>query len=316
MNTSWDEERRNYRGGQNRPDLDRRPQDARSRSRRRGPIRRTSIRCGSATPSTSSPIATASATSGRTTRRSKQLAQLTKFTDFDVKSLDAGGGAVVFEQAGYIHELDPKTGKTHVVDDHGGRRLPVDDAALGGRHQPHDEHRRSRRPASAWWSRRAARSSRSPPRRATCATSRNSSGSAERDPAWSPDGKWISYFSDKSGEYKLVIEAQDGLDAAARDRVAEADALLHAVVVARLEEAALHRHQPQRVGAGRRDRPGEDRRQRSVDGAAAHAHPSWSPDSKWVAYASAPQLALPRDLRRNVETGETKQVTDGLADAM
>ena len=39
----------------------------------------------------------------------------------------------------------------------------------------------------------------------------HSSGSAERDPAWSPDGKWISYFSDKSGEYKLVIESQDGL---------------------------------------------------------------------------------------------------------
>ena len=43
------------------PDLDRRPQDATTSSRRRGPTRRTSIRCGSATPSTSSPIATASA---------------------------------------------------------------------------------------------------------------------------------------------------------------------------------------------------------------------------------------------------------------
>ena len=42
----------------------------------------------------------------------------------------------------------------------------------------------------------------------------NSSGSAERQPAWSPDGKWIAYFSDKSGEYKLVIESPDGLGAA------------------------------------------------------------------------------------------------------
>jgi tricorn protease len=38
-----------------------------------------------------------------------------------------------------------------------------------------------------------------------------SSVSAERDPAWSPDGKFISYFSDKSGEYKLVLEEPDGL---------------------------------------------------------------------------------------------------------
>ena len=31
------------------------------------------------------------------------------------------------------------------------------------------------------------------------------SGVAERYPAWSPDGKWIAYFSDKTGEYELTI---------------------------------------------------------------------------------------------------------------
>ena len=41
--------------------------------------------------------------------RTKQLTQLTRFTDFDVKSLGAGAGALVFEQAGYVHELDLKT---------------------------------------------------------------------------------------------------------------------------------------------------------------------------------------------------------------
>ena len=47
--------------------------------------------------------------------RTKALAQLTRFRDFDVKSLDAGGGVVVFEQAGYVHELDPKTGREKVA---------------------------------------------------------------------------------------------------------------------------------------------------------------------------------------------------------
>ena len=34
-------------------------------------------------------------------------------------------------------------------------------------------------------------------------------GIAERDPTWSPDGKWISYLSDASGEYELYIAKSD-----------------------------------------------------------------------------------------------------------
>jgi tricorn protease len=36
------------------------------------------------------------------------------------------------------------------------------------------------------------------------------SGIAERDPAWSPDGRWIAYFSDATGEYELYAMQSDG----------------------------------------------------------------------------------------------------------
>jgi hypothetical protein len=65
----------------------------------------------------------------------------------------------------------------------------------------------------------------------------NSSGSAERDPAWSPDGKFISYFSDKSGEYHLYIEAQDRRKRLRREIALEhPTALLHFILVADSEE--------------------------------------------------------------------------------
>ena len=64
----------------------------------------------------------------------------------------------------------------------------------------------------------------------------HSSGSAERDPAWSPDGKYISYFSDKSGEYQPCHRAAGRPRHAARDPARREVPLLHAVVVARLEE--------------------------------------------------------------------------------
>ena len=45
-------------------------------------------------------------------------------------------------------------------------------------------------------------------------------------------------------------------------------------------------------------------------------HPSWSPDSKWVAFASRLNTLYRAIVVANVETGEQRQVTDGLADAM
>ncbi|MGH9930958.1 MAG: PDZ domain-containing protein, partial [Pyrinomonadaceae bacterium] len=45
-------------------------------------------------------------------------------------------------------------------------------------------------------------------------------------------------------------------------------------------------------------------------------NPVWSPDSKWVAYASRLRSLYHAIFVSNVETGETKQVTDGLADAI
>ncbi len=45
-------------------------------------------------------------------------------------------------------------------------------------------------------------------------------------------------------------------------------------------------------------------------------NPVWSPDSKWIAYSSRLRSLYHAIFVSNVETGETKQVTDGLADAV
>ncbi len=114
MNNSWDEERRNYRGGQNRPIwiVDLKTYDVVTppwtTSKDMDPIW-----VGDSVYFISDRDGVANIWSYDT--KKKTLAQITKFTDFDVKSLDACPGAVVFEQAGDVHELDPKTGKSHIV---------------------------------------------------------------------------------------------------------------------------------------------------------------------------------------------------------
>ena len=88
-------------------------------------------------------------------------------------------------------------------------------------------------------------------------------------------------------------------------------------MVARLEEDRLHRHQPARVGAGCRERQSQDRRP---------AIPGWCRSARSIRCGARTRSGLPiqlvssrsttRSLSATSETGETKQVTDGLADAV
>ena len=81
-----------------------------ARQRRRSDV-------GRATRSTSARTATASSTCMRTTRKRRQVRQITRHADFPVLNASAGGGQIVYEQAGYLHLLDPATGKSQTADD-------------------------------------------------------------------------------------------------------------------------------------------------------------------------------------------------------
>ena len=241
MNNSWDEERRNYRGGQNRPIwiVDLKTYDLVSPpwtdSKDMDPV------WVGSTPSTSSPTATASRTCGRTRSAAKRLAQVTKFNDFDVKTMDAGAGRRGV-RAGRRHpRARPEERAGARREHHGRRRLPLDDAALGGRDQPHDEHgaladRQARR-------RRGARRDLHDPGREGRRPQPDELERVGRARPGVVAGRQV----------RLVVQRQVGRvqardrragrpQAAARDRAAVADALLHGVLVARLEEAPLHGH--------------------------------------------------------------------------
>jgi tricorn protease len=314
MNNSWDEERRNYRGGQNRPVwiVDLKSYDLVSPpwtdSKDMDPVW-----VDDTVYFISDRDGVANVWSYQT--KTKKLAQITKFTDFDVKTIDSSPNAVVFEQAGYIHELDPRSGKEHVVNITATGDFPWMMPKW------EDVTNRMTNMALSPTGRRVVVEARGeiftiPVEKGDVRNLTNSSSSAERDPAWSPDGKSISYFSDKSGEYSLYIEAQDGLTPPREialehpthyytsswspdsKKILFTDTGLHVWVVD--------------VASGKGKVVGNDPwmvPQRTLN-------PVWSPDSKWVAYSSRLRSMYHAIFVSNVDTGETKQVTDGLADAV
>ena len=314
MNNSWDEERRNYRGGQNRPiwiedmtthDVVSPPwQDSKDMD---------PAWIGDVVWFLSDRDGVSNVWSYDT--RTKALKQQTQFKDFDVKTLDASttANAVVFEQGGYIHELDPGSGREHTVNITANGDFPW------MMPQWKDVTTRIATIALSATGKRAAVESRGdiftiPAEKGDARNLTNTSGSAERNPAWSPDGKWISYFSDSSGEYQLILASQDGGTKRAIS----------------LPEPS-HYYTPEWSPDAKRILFHDTHLRLWVvdiaSGKATHVDtdpfmiptrslaPRFSPDGRWIAYAKRLPTMFRAIFAYNVETGAKIQMTDGLADA-
>jgi tricorn protease len=314
MPTSWDEERRNYRGGQNKPIW---ITDLRSHETVTTPWKDSKemdpVWSGNVVYFLSDRDGVSNV--WRYDMASKALAQVTKFTDFDVKALDGNANALVFEQAGYVHTLDPQSGRSTIV------RINVAGDFPWMMTQWKDVSSRITNLALSSTGKRAAVEARGeiftiPAEKGDVRNLTNTSASAERAPAWSPDGRFVSYFSDKSGEYKLYIAPQDGLGAVREiaipdpvnyfaptwspngQKIAFQDTHFRIWLVdvatgtAKIADADPFYHGDRTI------------------------IPVFSPDSRYIAYPKhLPSLFRALHIYE-VETGRTRQVTDGLSDVI
>ncbi|MCH8828977.1 MAG: PD40 domain-containing protein, partial [Planctomycetes bacterium] len=146
--------------------------------------------------------------------RTAKRRQLTKFKDYDVKWPSIGPGPhgkgeIVFQHGSKLKLLDLATNRTRSVevtipgDRPSLRPKRVDVSKMVQRSRISSSGKRLLLQARGDIWTVAARTG--PPRNLT-----RTSGVCERDPSWSPDGRWIAYFSDATGEYQLTITQSDG----------------------------------------------------------------------------------------------------------
>lgn len=245
-----------------------------------------------------------------------QLRQRTFHADFDVKSLDAGSGVIVYEQGGWLHLLDPATDATRQLevnvrgDMNWARPRMVEVPAQGLQNAS-----LSPTGVRALFEFRGeiltVPASRGDPRNLT-----NSSASAERAPAWAPDGQRIAWFSDEGGEYALVIGYQDGRTASRRIELPEPSFYFRPVWSPDSRHIAFtdthYRIWRVEVESGRATHVDTDRfahPERSMN-------PVWSPDSRWIAYSRRLDNQLRAVFLHDTQTGQNRQFTDGLSDAI
>ena len=140
------------------------------------------------------------------------------------------------------------------------------------------------------------------------------SGSAERDPAWSPDGQWVAYFSDASGEYELYVTQSDGMDKP-RQLTKFGKGFYYDPIWSPDSKWISFWDQLGNLYIHNID-TGETR---TVDHypSIGQSHPriSWSSDSKWMAYSLRNSLVTPDHIcLYEVAKKETHQVTAGKFD--
>jgi tricorn protease len=245
--------------------------------------------------------------------------KVTKLLDndgFDIDSASAGPGAIVYSQMGalYLYNL-----QSH-------RATPVQVRVAGDMPQlaPHfvNVAKHLRNPGISPTGVRAVfqahgdiltvPADKGDPRDIT-----SSPGAAERYPSWSPNGKFVAYFSDASGEYALYIRDQEGLKAPRVINLGDPPSYFYRPVWSpdskmiaysdkrlNLWYVNLDHPVPVKVDTDRYDTPLHE------------FDPAWSPDGKWLAYTKQ----LPNHLRAvfvySLATGKTRQVTDGMSDCL
>jgi tricorn protease len=246
--------------------------------------------------------------------RSKQLRQVTKFKDYDVKSLEAGAGAVVFEQAGRIHLMVPKTGESKPVPITVRGDFPWLTPAWK------DVSSRIVNGAISPTGKRAVFEARGeiftvPVEKGDARNLTSTPGVAERTPSWSPDGKWISYFSDKGGEYHLVLEAQDGQGTPREIQLPtpsfqftpawSPDSKKFLFTDTHLNLWVVD------IATGKATKADTD----NYMAPDRSMNPAWSPDSRWIAYTKRLDTQIHAIFAYDTQTEKVVQLTDGMSDA-
>ena len=239
-----------------------------------------------------------------------QHRQVTNHKEYDVKYPSLGPNAIVYENGGWLYILDLATEKSRKV------TVSLHDDRIYTRSARKEVAKLINAGDIAPDAKRAVFGARGdiftlPAEKGNVRNLTSTPGIRERNPVWSPDGKWIAYFSDESGEHEIYLRPSDGKGETKQLTKRNKQYLLDLEWSPDSEnllfnDAALNLYwvDVERGNVRQIDQSDSD----EIDDYA------WSPDSRWVAYARTETNQFRSIFLYNLEDNEITRVTTDFTD--
>ncbi len=237
----------------------------------------------------------------------KATTKLTHYTNYDIKFPSLGDHSIIYENGGELFNYELSTGEITKVP------VYIENDLITGRNALKDASKLIRSWALAPDGKRVAFGARGdvytvPAKHGITRNLTQSSGAHDRNVEWSPNGKYISYISDRTGEDEIYIQNQNGMEKAIQitsgsdtykyNPVWSPDSkkLLWSDKMGRLLYVDIDSKKVTTVVADSKDWEIRDY--------------TWSPDSRWIAYTLPHNRSMSRILVYNLENKKTAFVTD------
>ncbi|HET6724585.1 MAG TPA: PDZ domain-containing protein [Gammaproteobacteria bacterium] len=236
---------------------------------------------------------------------------------FDITAASAGPGGIVYSQFGQLHVYDFATDKAHriVVTVKGDlpQRRPyyedVSDDIVNSGVSPNGV--------------RAVFEAHGeiltvPTEHGSVVNVTHTPGAADREPAWSPDGKNVAWFSDRDGEYDLYIGSQDGVGKTRKISLGQDNAYYYNPTWSPDSHQLVFSDQKLNLWYVdlRQDEPRPMKIETDSYLPLSEFDATWSPDSRWIAYTKVMPNYLHAVYVYSVADHKAHQVTDGSSDSL
>ncbi len=236
----------------------------------------------------------------------RQTRKLTNYSEYDIKFPSLGNNSIIFENGGFLYVFDLQSERTVKLN------ISIAEDFYGGRNELKDASKSIRNADISPDGKRIVFSARgdifSVP--ASEGITRNltaSSGAHDREAAWSPDGKYIAYLSDRSGEFEIWIQAQDGLSEPIQ---LTQDADTYKFLVAWSPDSKKIMWSDKKLRLLYVDIESKAIKTVSKSKVWEYSDFTWSPDSRWIAYADQQPNNFSRIMLFDTRSEQVYPVTD------